>query len=242
MAISLFRLEKMQIEAFSSVDRSGLPLARMAVMFNPASFQESHAIGYESPRRRAINSSAAPASYTYTPPVALSLTLILDGTGVNYYFKAQHLLDVALGKASVAKQIANFKKHCWRMNGQVHQPNFLVIRWGRFGFNCRLAKLDISYKLFDKSGDPLRAELAVQFVKDDSAKTIVREAGKSSPDLTHVRTVKSGDTLPLLCTEIYGSPRHYLRVARENGLDDFRHLVPGQRLNFSPLPSDAGAG
>lgn len=242
MAINLFKLEKMQIEAFSSVDRKSPALAKIEVMFNPASFAESHAIGYAAERRRAINSPAAPASYTYTPPVKLSLTLILDGTGVNYYFKAQHLVDVLRGKASVRKQIEIFKKHCWRMNGAAHQPNFLVIRWGRFGFNCRLAKLDISYKLFDKSGDPLRAELAVEFVKDDSAKTIVREAAKSSPDLTHVRIVKSGDTLPLLCSEIYGAPGHYLRVARDNGLDDFRNLRPGQRLHFAPLPDDAVAG
>jgi nucleoid-associated protein YgaU len=238
MALKLFKLEKMEIEAYSSVDRKSPALATLALMFNPASFQESHAIAYESARRRTINSPAAPASYTYTPPVALSLTLILDGTGVNYAVKAEHLLDVVRGKASVAKQVANFKTHCWRMNGNVHQPNFLVIRWGRFAFNCRLAKLDISYTLFDTSGDPLRAELAVQFVKDDSAKTIVREAGNSSPDLTHVRTVKSGDTLPLLCSDIYGSPSHYLRVARDNGLDDFRRLVPGQRLRFAPLTGD----
>ena len=242
MAIKLFKLEKMQIEAFSSVDRKSPALARMAVMFNPASFAESHAIAYAGDRRRAINSPAAPASYAYTPPVKLSLTLILDGTGVNQFSNAQSPVDLLRGTASVRQQIERFKKQCWRMNGAVHQPNFLVIRWGRFSFNCRLAKLDISYTLFDKSADPLRAELAVEFVKDDSAKTIVREAGKSSPDLTHVRTVKSGDTLPLLCTEIYGSPGHYLRVARDNGLDDFRKLLPGQRLHFAPLPDDAGAG
>ncbi len=58
----------------------------------------------------------------------------------------------------------------------------------------------------------------------------------SSPDLTHVRTVQAGDTLPLLCTSIYGSARHYLLVARHNGLDDFRQLQPGQQLQFPPLP------
>ena len=70
------------------------------------------------------------------------------------------------------------------------------------------------------------------------AKTIFREAGKSSPDVTHVRVVKSGDTLPLLCKEVYGSAAHYLRVAHDNGLDDFRNLTPGRTLTFAPLTRD----
>ena len=76
------------------------------------------------------------------------------------------------------------------------------------------------------------------FVEDKSAEKIFREAGKESPDVTHVRLVKSGDTLPLLCLEIYGSSAYYLRVAADNGLDDFRNLVPGQRLYFAPLDGE----
>ena len=34
-----------------------------------------------------------------------------------------------------------------------------------------------------------------------------------SADLTHVRLVNAGDTLPRLCEEIYGDPRMYLEVA-----------------------------
>jgi nucleoid-associated protein YgaU len=47
--------------------------------------------------------------------------------------------------------------------------------------------------------------------------------------------VKSGDTLPLLAKEIYGSSEYYLRVAEVNGIDDFRNLTPGQQIIFPPL-------
>jgi len=60
---------------------------------------------------------------------------------------------------------------------------------------------------------------------------------KSSPDLTHSRIVKNGDTLPLLSKEIYGSSSHYLWIAQQNQLDDFRNLTPGHRLFFPPLVS-----
>ena len=237
MAINLFKLEKMRIEVFTAVKRTGRPEA-FELMFNPASLAESYAIGYQAEQRRAINSAATPARYTHTPPAKLALTFVLDGTGVNHYFKLHHLL----AGASVREQVAKFKRLCWRTDGDIHQPRFLVIRWGRYDFSCRLASLDISYTLFDKSGDPLRAEMAASFVADASLEKIVRDTGLNSPDLTHIRTVRSGDTLPLLCREVYGSSAHYLSVARANGLDDFRDLKPGQRLNFPPLPGGPASG
>ena len=47
--------------------------------------------------------------------------------------------------------------------------------------------------------------------------------------------VVDGDTLPLLCREIYGSASYYLRVAQVNRLDDFRNLTAGQELIFPPF-------
>ena len=135
------------------------------------------------------------------------------------------------------------------MNGSIHQPNFLKVRWGSaLMFRGRLHKLDIAYTLFDESGDPLRAELDVVFVEDMAVTAAQLAADKSSPDLTHVRIARAGDTLPLLCQAIYGSSRHYLLVARHNGLDDFRQLKMGQRLLFPPLanadvgPAQGNAG
>ena len=60
-------------------------------------------------------------------------------------------------------------------------------------------------------------------------------ARKSSPDVTHVRTVREGDTLPLLCWEVYGSSTPYPRVAAFNRLGGFRDLVVGSQLVFPPL-------
>ena len=232
--LNLFKLEKLRIEAYKAEGRAKSDyLDGMDVMFNPSSFQEKHANAYQAVRKPAINSSGRPALYGYTPPGELSFQLVLDGTGVSSFGVVQ--LVRALGGASVKKDVDKFKKLCLEMNGDIHQPNFLKITWGDFSFSCRLTALDITYKLFDEAGDPIRAELAVRFVKDKSAKSILLEAGKNSPDLTHVRIVKSGDTLPLLCKEIYGSSEHYLRVARDNGLDDFRNLTPGLRLAFPPL-------
>ena len=239
--LNLFKLEKLQIEAYTDEGRS-TPAnpSSMTVMFNPTSYKQKHAIAYESPWRQAINTPGKPARYAYTPPGDVSFHLILDGTGVAFMGAEQ--AQRAVKGESVKKDIAKFEKLCLRMNGDIHEPNFLLVRWGDFTLSCRLKTLDITYKLFDEGGDPLRAELDVTFVEDKTTEKIFREAGKNSPDLTHVRVVKSGDTLPLLCKEVYGSSVHYLRVAAENGLDDFRNLIPGQTLNFPPLESREGSG
>jgi hypothetical protein len=230
--LNLFKLEKLRIEAYKDEDRGQADLVdRMEVMFNPATYQEKHANAFRSARYQAINSPGRAAFYGYTPPSDLSFQLVFDGTGVSE-LGAVHLL----AGASVKDDIARFKKLCLEMDGGIHEPFFLMLFWGRGdGFPCRLASLDVTYKLIDRSGAPLRAELAARFVRDESEDMIARRVGKNSPDLTHVRVVKAGDTLPLLCKEIYGSPVHYLRVAADNGLDDFRNLVPGQKLRFAPL-------
>jgi nucleoid-associated protein YgaU len=223
---NLFKLEKMRIEGYLD-ERRRQPTspAQITLMFNPASYQRRHAVVYNDAKLQALNTEGRPARYALTEPGELKLKLVIDGTGV-HQFGAEQLL----GPVSVKKKVAEFEKMCLRMNGDIHQPHFLVERWGDFSYQGRRQTLDISYTLFDQSGDPLRAELDVSFIEDRATETAARAAAKSSPDLTHVRTVQAGDTLPLLCVSIYGSASHYLLVARHNGLDDFRQLQPGQQI------------
>jgi nucleoid-associated protein YgaU len=61
------------------------------------------------------------------------------------------------------------------------------------------------------------------------------EAGRKSPDLTHIRIVREGDTLPGLCEDIYNDPAYYLEVARFNRLGSFRNLEIGSEIYFPQL-------
>ena len=61
------------------------------------------------------------------------------------------------------------------------------------------------------------------------------EENNSSPDLSHFRTVKDGDTLPLMCEKIYGHQKHYIEVARYNKMVNFRRIKAGQQIEFPPL-------
>jgi nucleoid-associated protein YgaU len=89
--------------------------------------------------------------------------------------------------------------------------------------------------MFRPDGVPLRAVITAAFTENSDDQTRVAVEQKQSPDLTHLRITRAGENLPMLCNQIYGDPRLYLRVAQANGIDDFRNIPPGTRVFFPPL-------
>jgi hypothetical protein len=227
MGLQLAKLEKLKILAFKNAERtekvSGC--SEFEAMFNPKSIKETHSIVWG--MRQGQNSSGKQMNYSRSKPARLDLDLLLDGTGI-YSIETNK-------QKTVSDRVQEFLDVTFRYNGDIHEPNYLVMEWGQSDFSCRLLNVDIKYNLFDRDGRPLRAELEVSLVGDEEEKKRAGREQKSSPDLTHVRMVRSGDTLPLLTQQIYGSASHYLGVARLNDLDHFRNLTPGQTIFFPPL-------
>jgi hypothetical protein len=228
-----FKLEKLTINVYGKQLRIGVPEKKFKVMYNPESFSMQHVNVYQ--KLQGINTSGRRARYSHSRAKELDLELIFDGTGVGD-FGASTLLG--LGARPVSKQVGDFLDLCFHMDGNLHEPKFLKIQWGQGelkAFDCRLESVNVTYTSFDRSGAPLRAKLAAKFVEDLEPSKRLKLENKHSPDLTQSRVVKAGDTLPLLCKEVYGDAGYYLLVARANQLDDFRNLTPGQSLLFPPL-------
>ena len=156
-------------------------------------------------------------------PGELSLSFFIDGTGAN-------------GRTvDVREQVAKFQE-VTGYNGHIHRTHYLKVAWGNLQVKrCVLKSASIVYKLFQPNGVPLRAVITATFTDNSDDSTRVAIAQDESADLTHVRLVKAGDTLPALCNVIYGEPRMYLEVARANGLYNFRALPAGTQLRFPPL-------
>jgi len=228
------KLKKLTIKACKKRSGSVVDLiGSFEAMFNPASFSQKYEIEYG--RHQGLNSTNKRVDYARSKPRELNLKLVLDGTGV----QEMGILTLDRQK-SVSDRVKEFIDLTFRMNGNIHEPNFLVVEWGGKDdggliFSCRLASVDVAYTSFNRDGSPLRAELDVKLISDQDVKKRMAQENKSSPDLTHSRIVKSGDTLPLLTKEVYGSSQYYLRVAQANNLDDFRNLTPGQEIFFPPL-------
>jgi nucleoid-associated protein YgaU len=223
------------INAFLDTDRKR-PVedpSSIEVQFNPETIKVRYENAFQA--SQATPSSSAQARFSQGRSRLVSITLVFDGIDLGAYGLTQLLAAKTL---TVTQRVDLFLRLCQQVNSESHEPSYLRLIWhkGVFGpnFDCRLKSVDINYTTFDADGSPLHAELAVQFIEDLAPKKKSALDNFRSPDLTHRRMVKAGDTLPLLCRDIYGTAEHYLRVAEANGLDDFRLLTPGQELLFPP--------
>jgi len=84
-------------------------------------------------------------------------------------------------------------------------------------------------------GKPIRAVCKVTLRELKPEELRVIEEANQSPDLTHYRVAKKGDTLPLMCYRIYGDSKYYWQVAKANKLSNFRLVQPGQEIFFPPI-------
>ena len=156
----------------------------------------------------------------------MKLKLTADGTGV---------VPLPKGISNVDGYIQKIKDLTYSFKGTEHRPSFLKIVWGSLSVICVCKALDITYNLFNPDGSALRATIELTLSETIDFKTKAKEAQKSSPDLTHIRTVKAGDTLPLMTYRIYGDSSYYLEVARANNLGSVSAIKPGDQIYFPPI-------
>lgn len=248
-------LEKLKITAFTD-DTYETSTATFVVMYNPTAYsqevmnkwipEEGLADGAQNQFKS--NQSGAVAfeflfDATLTSP---SGNDVPGNVNLSYLGDTQPDLDKISGNKVNAIELIREDKHVDRAiqkfleitqktQSATHQPNYLQINWGAFQFRGVLEKATINYKLFNSSGLPIRATISASFKQSISRQEQAAETGRTSPDLTHVRVVNAGDTLPIMCKRIYGSPELYLEVARVNSLRNFRKLEIGQEIFFPPL-------
>lgn len=199
-------------------------------VINPAEYKHDFSISYaggEDPERQPLGDSSPTTKYNRTKPEKISFSLTVDGTGVVPDKKKQ----------SVSDQLSKLRNIVYAYNSSEHEPNVVQITWGRglTAFFGRLESMNIEYTLFRPSGEALRARVAMGFVSYQTRLEEAASSNRQSPDMTHHVTVRAGDTLPLLCQQIYGDVAKYRIVAEKNGLDGFRALAPGMTLVFPPM-------
>lgn len=214
-------LEKLMILAYESPTYSGQPVAEFEAFVNPNEITLSYEMEYDSAQGAGTNNS--PMQFKKQKPGDLSLSFFIDGTGASGR------------KIDLQQEVERFQT-VTGYNGNIHRPNYLKVVWGTLQVRrCILKSVSVVYKLFKPDGVPLRAVINATFTDNSDDRTRVALARDQSPDLTHIRIVKAGDTLPGLCSAIYNDPLYYLEVARFNRIDDFRNLQPGVKVIFPPL-------
>jgi len=224
------KLEKMLVLAFADSKKAasgGVAEAdeSFEVQINPESYTLDYKVKFAE-SGQGHGTSGKQLKYECTEPEEISVEFLFDNTGI---------ID-GKPRESIADDIKKFRSVLIEYKGDSHEPRQFKLVWGANSiFKGRVTDVSITYKMFSSDGTPIRATAKVKFKSSIEDQNRAAKENKSSPDLTHSRKVKRGDSLPQLCFTIYGDPRYYLQVAAVNGLGNFRDLTPGMNLVFPPI-------
>ena len=224
------KLEKMLILAFSDSEKAengGVndADASFEALINPESYTLAYKLKF-SQGGQGQGTSGAQLKYEYTEPEEITFDFLFDNTGI---------ID-GKPRTNISDDLKKFKEVLIAYKGDSHEPRHFKLVWGENSiFKGRVTELSIVHKMFKSDGTPIRAIATVKFKSSIEEQKRAARENRSSPDLTHSRVVKSGDTLPLMCYNIYGDPRYYLQIAEVNGISNFRQLKPGTAISFPPI-------
>lgn len=191
-------------------------------------------------QKSAQGSSESITSFSKRSAQSLTFKFLFDGTGVIKRGGGGLLSGLAVpglpaDKPDVVQDFEKFKSVVYDYDGTTHQPRYVQLQWGPLLYNCQMTRMTLTFKLFNPDGTPLRAEADCTFQGVIDETKLAAIENRQSPDLTHIRTVIKGDTLPLMCYKEYGDSKYYYQVAQYNGLTDFKKLTAGTKIIFPPI-------
>jgi len=236
-------LTKLKIISYSDDEASESSKEKeFEVQINPHQYKRNYSIHYN--QSRVPGNLGGSGQFEWVEPEKIDLEFVIDGTGVvrndmGFLGGVGGAFSAVFGEddisSYVTEKIAELKEVLYGFQGAAHRTPFVKIVWGEDLFLGVMERLDITYTLFEPDGTPLRAKVRVTIREHVPQTEQEMRKDQSSPDLTHVRTVKEGDSISLMTERIYNDPKYYLEVARANGLTNFRRLRPGSSLHFPPL-------
>jgi hypothetical protein len=229
-----------------------LPYQIVAFDFNPKDLKftknvRNAGLGSGSLKRgRPLGSSGS--IYQGTDRTKISFTALLEGNDVkrrvdqliNWTEPVGGLLDQAVRGASNALAAKTGKKGL-RINLTTKLP-VLTFQWGppalAFTITCTIEQCNVTFKRFDRTGIPSRAEATIGLREEPSLLGILPTnptSGGIPGRESHV--VSDGETLMSIATFAYGAPQHWRALAAANGIDDPLRVRPGQVV-YLPAASE----
>jgi len=226
------KLEKLFIQSYTDRkfqdEQTNL---RFVVPINPETFTKNYKVSVDT--QKGQGNSGTEVKYKSTGTEELRLEFVLDGTKTmeGYSGKTKDYKS-----KPVVEQLHDFLNCVYKINGEIHRPNFLIVTWGsEINFRCVLSNLDINYTLFEPDGSPIRVKINATFLHHKSREEILAESKASSPDLTHYVKTKQGDRLDNLSYTTYKDNSFFQQIGSYNLLTNIRRLKTGIQLSFPPL-------
>jgi len=228
-------LQKMMIIPFTDPEYSKPAFAPYRALVNPETYTYKYKTEYC--ETQGPGSSGAALKFSKMLPQEFNFDFLFDGTGVvtSLADGSAIIPDEISRLTGVTLQLEKFKMTVLEFKGDTHRPHYLMLLWGTLIFKGVLTAMDIEYRLFGPDGTPLRAIAKCSFKGSVADTQRLLQENLMSPDVTHTRTFRSSDKLPLMTENIYTDQRYYIDVAQTNNLDSFRNIEPGTIVSFLPL-------
>lgn len=189
-------------------------------LFNPTQLSFTRKNRYHN--TPSAGASAPDASYAGGEPDEVTIDLFFDGSGVLEQSETvAHRIDALL-------QFAKFQ-------GDTHEPFYLHASWSAFQFRGVLTQAEITYTLFDRTGQPVRATVKATLQEVVAPQVRSAEERRQSPDLYQTWLVSDGDRIDLIAAKVYGDPRWWRPLAAANRLRNPRVLEVGSVLLLPPM-------
>lgn len=214
------QLTKLTLDAYLDLKFENPAGLTWQALLNPTELGFSRKNQYQA--TQSAGTSQPQQSFSGGEPDQVTIDLLLDGTGVvgdpgSIGTKLDALLEFT------------------RFQGETHQPYYLHAYWGRFNFRGILTQADVTYKLFDRAGEPLRATVKLSLKEALSPQEVAANDSSASPDLFQTWLVRDGERLDAIAGQVYGDPAFWRPLAVANRLANPRGLVTGQLLVLPPL-------
>jgi Contractile injection system tube protein len=214
------QLEKLTIETYTGKEfTKSQRVGEWKVLFNPTEYTFTRSNNYNA--TQAAGTSRPNTSPGSGNPDQLACTLFFDGTGV--------VGDPGPITSAIAGflDLMSFKR-------EKHKPYYLWLRWGPLTFRCYLKSATVSFTLFNREGEPIRAKVTASFEEVIADRERVNQEAFTSPDLRRLWRVEEGQSLDTIAFETYDDPRYWREIARANRLANPRALEVGRLLVLPP--------
>jgi hypothetical protein len=209
----------MALQKATITDVSHLPPRPVNVLFNPTDLSVDRASHYAS-----------------MPVPGLAMPILQYIRGESDVLHLELFLDRIDQNSDIENDIIQLETFV-TIDGGLHAPPVVEFAWGqgKFSFTGVVTSLRKRMMLFSEDGRTLRARLTLSLKSYKSAEVQLRELNLSSPDRTHVRVLREGETLAHIAREVYGDPRMWRPIALANGVKRPRFIAPGTPLRIPAL-------
>ena len=171
----------------------------------------------------------AGSHYASMPVPGLSMPILQYIRGESQVLNLELFLDRTDQGGDVQADIDNLLLLV-TIDSELHSPPVVDFAWSTFRFTGVVTSLRRKMTLFAEDGRPLRARLTLSLKSYKSAEVQLRELKLSSPDRSHARVLREGETLAHVAYDVYGDPRHWRPIAAANGIRRPRFIPPGTPL------------